>query len=522
MLAVAWVSVTASPAAEAASEPNPSLEITKGANLTILHGGQRFGDLEPCSCPTNETGGVDREAQHVADYRKALGDILLVEAGGIMTPAGQEEYRAVALKFIYQALVAMGYDAINIGAWELRLGVEYVTHYVKESGAPAVSANVMAVDGKTPLFPKYRIIEKKLADGQTIKIGITGATASKYIPRPPDPNRMSNASKELMALRDQRDEPILKLDSILDRATRKMVPKTGKNPLNLPVEKAVVINYVQALESALAEMKPQCDLSVVLFDGGSFEAEYLAKVLDADVLLTNEARTPPAPPEQQPAVIEGTIVSYSGIYGRALGRMDLAVQKDTKPKMVAGYAITIGRNDPMLDSMTKLMHKYRSERRAIKSDYDPQVTKVNYVGHEICRRCHPDEHAHWSGTTHAEAYLRLVARGEDDDKDQLARVVTGMGELGGFTTFEKSNYLANVQCEVCHGPGHKHQVNQRLKAIQEKFPNMKMTVRPAPMKKDFTEQDCVTCHSKQDDPDFDFKAALEKVRHTKPEQPTVE
>ncbi|MFQ5695901.1 MAG: cytochrome c family protein [Terriglobia bacterium] len=98
----------------------------------------------------------------------------------------------------------------------------------------------------------------------------------------------------------------------------------------------------------------------------------------------------------------------------------------------------------------------------------PETAQAQYVGAKRCRPCHLAQFKSWQKTKMANAFelLRPGVRADakrahkvDPDKDYTADPkcvqchVTGYGEPGGFVSLAKTPKLADVQCEVCHGPG---------------------------------------------------------------------
>jgi hypothetical protein len=96
------------------------------------------------------------------------------------------------------------------------------------------------------------------------------------------------------------------------------------------------------------------------------------------------------------------------------------------------------------------------------------VSKAQYVGIDGCKVCHMPHFESWETTRMSRAFdllkpgQRVEAKrkaGLDPDRDysadeQCVRChVTGFGQPGGFVSRESTPEMANVQCEMCHGPG---------------------------------------------------------------------
>jgi len=117
----------------------------------------------------------------------------------------------------------------------------------------------------------------------------------------------------------------------------------------------------------------------------------------------------------------------------------------------------------------------------------------SYVGKEKCAMCHPAIHETWQSTRHAKAIESLKKSGQEVVPDCARCHVTGNGKDSGFIDYELTPEMAGVQCEVCHGPGGKHITDMTKKTINRE---------PG-------ETLCRECHTKGQDPGFDYK---EKVK----------
>jgi len=116
-----------------------------------------------------------------------------------------------------------------------------------------------------------------------------------------------------------------------------------------------------------------------------------------------------------------------------------------------------------------------------------------YVGKEKCAMCHSDIGASYEGTRHAKAIESLKKTSQEGVADCVKCHVTGYEKDGGFIDYELTPEMAGVQCEVCHGPGGKH-VGDPMGG--------KMVREPG-------EELCRACHTKGQDPGFDY---AEKIK----------
>ncbi len=132
------------------------------------------GTLESCNCQGGQMGGLPRQAQFFLDFRQSPS--LLLDAGNTMFPiANQQEY--FKWYYILQIYTQMGYDALNLGQYEVSLTSTQISDMVVKLNIPLVSCNVLEKSSQKPLVKPYLI---KNVDG--VKIGIIGLVEPKEQP----------------------------------------------------------------------------------------------------------------------------------------------------------------------------------------------------------------------------------------------------------------------------------------------------------------------------------------------------
>lgn len=109
-----------------------------------------------------------------------------------------------------------------------------------------------------------------------------------------------------------------------------------------------------------------------------------------------------------------------------------------------------------------------------------------YVGASACTTCHTQEHTDWAATEHAHALASLEAIGAGTVASCLPCHTTGYGQ-GGFVSRAATPGLADVQCEMCHGPASAH--------VADPF-----NVKPP---KSLAAEICGACHTTHQHPTFE-------------------
>ncbi|MGB9690713.1 MAG: hypothetical protein ACPL7D_00930 [Candidatus Sumerlaeaceae bacterium] len=145
--------------------------------LSIVYNGYRRSSLEPCGCVSHKLGGIDREATIIEAITSAGLPMIKLDAGGYVRDlAAQSPTFRTATKYLLGALAALDYDVFNVGATDIEIGRQFLENSLGAKKDRLISANIVDLATSSPLFAPYRILDVKLRNGETVKIGVTGIT----------------------------------------------------------------------------------------------------------------------------------------------------------------------------------------------------------------------------------------------------------------------------------------------------------------------------------------------------------
>lgn len=82
--------------------------------------------------------------------------------------------------------------------------------------------------------------------------------------------------------------------------------------------------------------------------------------------------------------------------------------------------------------------------------------RYSYAGNLKCRMCHKAFFEGRKKDAHDHAFEKIIEARDAESPRCLGCHTTGYGVKGGFTSFQETPRLMNVQCEGCHGPGSEH------------------------------------------------------------------
>lgn len=127
-----------------------------------------------------------------------------------------------------------------------------------------------------------------------------------------------------------------------------------------------------------------------------------------------------------------------------------------------------------------------------------------YLGAASCRGCHATIYEAWATTRHARAFKTLCGKTSPADKESCFRChVTGYRKTGGFIDPKVTPDLVGVGCEACHGPGRRHVEIRRTGEEQSGDDGLCSSCS--------TRKECLSCHTVDRSPDFDYRKAKKKV-----------
>ncbi|GAB4263066.1 MAG: hypothetical protein Kow0092_13740 [Deferrisomatales bacterium] len=336
----------------------------------------------------------------------------------------QVEAARITADLILEAYRRMDCAALNVGAYDLSLGIDYLLEMRRQHSIPFVSANLVHRH-EGLFFPPYVMRE---VGG--VRVGVFGLVS-----------------------------PGLKLDKI---------PDAYKLSVKDPYETAA---------SVVAELQRRgAEYVVLLTDMEGRELRRIAQMdLGVDLIVGSSKRNKLS----LPVVAGDTFLVHLDRGGKSVGRLDLTFPPAGEgPSLLdrVGFRGQRIRNIVYVHNFVQLRVEIpdhpeiaalvaaakkriaEAQRKGIAEALPSETGGCGkeYVGAQACQRCHPRRHKNWAATEHARAYEALVRENRQYDEECIVCHVLAYECDQGVVNLKSIANFANVQCESCHGPGDLH------------------------------------------------------------------
>lgn len=445
-------------AAEGAFAPPPP-----PPDVVIDYLGASRGFVEPCGCATGQYGGIARWGTFLKQSRKENPAELALFAGGARTNDSEVSNQQTAA--LWKGYTAMGFNVATLSSEDL----PYIDRMPAAAKAILALANVAKQDG-TAIAPGVLYKAVTLRSGEKVTVAVIGLLGVSPYGTAPNPD----------------DSP--------------------------PDSPWKVARPMETLKSLMPEVRKKADIVVVMLSGTRAPARQLAKDIPGiDVMIAGlEGNV-----DQVVEMVGTTALVQNPDRGRFAGHLGITLGKDKRP---TGYTLQVVPMDERLPDdpdMAIIVRDYRSRLTVPVPDASPPLeafANSQWAGSFACTPCHQKEFGQWRTSKHSVAMVTL----EKKDGGQPARRidcvpchVVGYTKPGGYVIDLPRWDLRGVGCEDCHGAAAEH-VAARNKGVAD---TSKLVRNPG-------KAECITCHNRDNSPNFDFRTYLKRVTH-KPADPAA-
>ena len=432
-------------------------KVTPPELFSIFYTCDTSGHIEPCGCVGGMAGGITRRQTYLAQAKPS--DYLLVDAGDVT--AGYRPWELLELEYILKGYDEMGYHAVNIGHREVLIKYDDLKK-LKEQYHNFVSANLLGPDGKLVFNP---FVVVKLSNGY--RCGVIGIL---------DDNLQEDEIGEGLTVTPPSD----------------------------------------ALSKYLPELKKKSDYIVLLAFADQDKIKEIAKqFFEIDVIVGGDVQQATNMPLKE----NHSIFVLNTDKGKNVGRLNVRYTSEDEWKY-DGEISVIAESMERDEQLTQLVEDYKLELKArefrpLKDDEEglSSITAVRsknadtYIGPASCEECHKKAYKVWSESKHANAFKALEDKNDHYNPKCLQCHVVGYMASDGYLSQELTPKLKNVSCESCHGRGDHHVKLESDKEVKLDKLGMKKT-------------DCITCHDKENSPEFNETEYWEKITHGLDEEKT--
>lgn len=438
--------------------------------LTVALTGKTEAFLENCGCKVSQSGGVARRASVLRDLRARYPELLVLDAGNTFLKrkhrVALDELAIGEERTALRAVSLMAYDAMAVGTSDLSGGARHFQSQTAGLALPFLASNVRLAGG--PLLASWRLLPHRGP-----RIAVVGVF------EPPSGHAAFDPFEEYAGdykIEDPFKSACSVIDSIRNRVDLVfLLGRLSPSLIRRLTEARPEIDAIFTTEATMP-LRPRDKASARLRTQETFG--FLGRTLVAQSYLTRY----------------GVLVLHLGLDER--GRIALARPEERWLFADVPDEPHVAR---VLDRFYGDSGRMVAARGNVNSPFadDSLRMKGVYVGVSRCAVCHPAEYAQWQTTGHASAYKTLLEAHRQYQPRCVSCHVVGFGAPTGFVVGSRDEHLANVQCEVCHGPGGKHAAE----------PGSRNVVRQV------AEATCLRCHDADHSDRFIFGARLRQVLH---------
>ncbi len=415
----------------------------------LLFSGNWQGNIEPCGCSDRQLGGIDRRTKSIRALLKNPEDGLLLEAGPIIDDTSRQSI--LKLQTFMQSMKYLEYDAVSLTAIELIKVVEELGMGKEE--LPVLLCTNMD-EQQRKIYPAVDHITKKIKFGDN--------EAECFVMAVNDPSWF--AGDEFM-----------------------------KNKLKLSDPKKAILETMQKNGVGLDKIV----IVMVPFENKEFIDE-LKKIEAIDIIVVIGSTEQPERINDKPMVIT------TGQMGKYITRVDIKPGDAGQSGKYKFSTIEIDAHFPLDPNVSEFMDDYQLSMEMERLIEDEVVlprlplpdANNPFAGNSTCFECHKDVYDIWKNFGHANAMPTLEKINRQYDPSCVKCHSVGMNYVSGYRSMEKTPDLAGVGCEMCHGPGTKHNNNFLFK-YQDVFTK------------------CEDCHNNEHSPNFQKQREeyFQKIKH---------
>jgi hypothetical protein len=401
-----------------------------------------------------------------------------VDAGdfaGDPTPQGR-----MLTDALVEAMNGLDYQVANLSQRELGHGYPAFLEWRKKARFEFVSANIVWQDTGEPVVAPFAVRKVALRAGaktREIRFGFIGLTRGNpaFLVEGPDGRRI------------------------------------------------VTMDPLVAVAKQAAALKPKADVIVALVSLDLETSRQVAKrAREIDLMVGGlggmQTRLDDFPEDTQ---IGKTRLLYVGDQGKFLGDVRLFFNAQKAIASTQRTLIGLSREWPDEPVLARLMettklaiNEYNKTRAEAATPFGalapPQLAAApppgapagpdaapapSYTGSGRCAGCHQEAFAVWQHSGHARAFRALVDAHQDFNPECVGCHTIGFRKPEGFASAAATPHLINVGCESCHGPSGRHPEANPLGFVRSDTAA------------------CVTCHTRDNSPDFDPAIYIPKIRH---------
>ncbi|WP_435006533.1 multiheme c-type cytochrome [Tundrisphaera lichenicola] len=434
----------------------------------LLVSGEQNGYLQPCGCTDGQLGGLGRRFDLIDKLRSRGWPVVPIDLGNLIAnPAGSRggfEQEKIKFDTAIKALSVMKYEAVALGAEDLKLGVFQTLGVLFNVKEPKfLAANLTPGDGF-----EETIHASLITKAGPISVGVTAVIAPESFEALSDPDKAA-----LLTVK--------------------------------PPE--------EVIPGVLENLKAKSQVCVLLVQGSIEEARRLGEKFPGFDLIVSKSIYSEG--ESQPEMLNDgkTILINVGQKGKFVGVVGIFPGKDPMLRYVLQPLDQNGLReaesmraliDEEMQAVLKSVGVVENFPRRANNAGSPGAT---YVGAETCKSCHPKTFDKWASTKHARAFEALLTpkRNREYDAECISCHTTGFKYESGWISAEQTPYLKGNQCENCHGPASLH--------IAE--PDNLVYRKPMAMSAELADSNgfCINCHDEDNDHNFTFPARYAQIYH---------